>query len=140
MELNWRLRILIFLAASCLIASACSTAPPSKGNQATANTNRAASPANSNSPAAASAAKDQSTSGSIEVTSTPPGAKVLLVSTGEGGAGEPQSKGLTPTTISGLAPGKYTVDLEKPGFRFFQKEIEVKAGSTVKVAAALKKQ
>jgi len=65
---------------------------------------------------------------------------VLLVSTGEGGAVEPQSKGLTPTTISGLAPGKYTVDLEKPGFRFFQKEIEVKAGSTVKVAAALKKQ
>lgn len=140
MELNWRFRIMVFLGASCLIATGCSNATTSNGNQVAGNTNRAASPANANRPASASAAKDQSTSGSIEVTSTPPGAKVLLVSTGEGGAGEPQSKGLTPTTITGLAPGKYTVDLEKPGYKFFQKEIEVKIGSTVKVAASLKKQ
>ena len=65
---------------------------------------------------------------------------MLLVSTDVGGAGEPQSKGVTPTTITGLQPGKYTVDLEKPGYKFFQKEIVVKQGSTTKVAASLKKQ
>lgn len=58
----------------------------------------------------------------------------------ESGAGEPQAKGITPTTITDLAPGKYTVDLEKPGYRFFQKEVNVKAGSTAKVTANLKKQ
>jgi hypothetical protein len=63
----------------------------------------------------------------------------LLVSTDEGGAGEPQSRGLTPTTISGLHPGKYTVDLEKPGYRFFQKEVLVKEGAVAKVHAALKR-
>src|SRR5207244_71530 len=81
-----------------------------------------------------------SAKGTIEVNSVPPGARVLLVSTDEAGAGEPQSKGLTPTTIAGLQPGKYTVDLEKPGYRFFQKEVTVKGGSTTKVTATLKKQ
>lgn len=83
---------------------------------------------------------DQKTTGSIDVTSTPPGARVLLVTTDEGGAGEPQSKGITPATITGLAPGKYTVDLEKPGYRFFQKEVNVKAGKVSKVITTLKKQ
>jgi hypothetical protein len=46
---------------------------------------------------------------------------------------------LTPTTISGVKPGKYTVDLEKVGYRFFQKEVTVKKGATVKVSATLKK-
>lgn len=64
---------------------------------------------------------------------------MLLVSTDEGGAGEPQARGLTPTTISGLKPGKYTVDLEKPGYRFFQKAVAVKEGKTVQIKAALKK-
>jgi len=62
------------------------------------------------------------------------------VSTDEGGAGEPKSKGLTPTSITGLQPGKYTVDLEKPGYRFFQKEVVVKEGVVTKVNASLKKQ
>ena len=74
------------------------------------------------------------------VNSVPPGARVLLVSTDEGGAGEPKSKGVTPTTITDLQPGKYTVDLEKPGYRFFQKEIVVKEGAVAKVNATLKKQ
>jgi len=74
------------------------------------------------------------------VSSVPPGARVLLISNDESGAGEPQSKGLTPTTITGIEPGKYTVHLERPGYKFFQKEITVKAGSTVKVNGNLKKQ
>jgi len=37
------------------------------------------------------------------------------------------------------AAGKYTVDLEKPGYKFFQKEVEVKPGKTLKVDAPLKK-
>ena len=65
---------------------------------------------------------------------------MLLISNDEGGAGEPQPKGLTPTTITGIQPGKYTVDLERPGYRFFQKEIVVKAGKTTKVIGTLKKQ
>jgi hypothetical protein len=65
---------------------------------------------------------------------------VLLISNDESGAGEPQSKGLTPTTITGIQPGKYTVDLERPGYKFFQKEVTVKKGATVKISATLKKQ
>ena len=83
---------------------------------------------------------EQKTTGSIDVTSTPPGARVLLVATDEGGAGEPQPKGITPITITGLAPGKYTVDLEKPGYRFFQKEVNVNAGTVAKVITILRKQ
>ena len=78
--------------------------------------------------------------GSIEVNSTPPGARVLLVAIDEGGASEPQPRGVTPTNISRLSPGKYTVDLEKPGYRYFQKTVEVKENETVKVNASLKKQ
>ena len=65
---------------------------------------------------------------------------MLLVSMDAGGAGEPQTKGVSPTTITGLQPGKYTVDLEKPGYKFFQKEVEVKPGKSMKVNASLKKQ
>jgi hypothetical protein len=85
-------------------------------------------------------AKQSKTTGSIEVNSVPSGARVLLVFTDEGGAGEPQQKGLTPVTIPGLSPGKYTVDLERPGYKFFQKEVTVKAGGAAKVTANLKKQ
>jgi len=107
-----------------------------------ANANAAASNASqSNSSAAKATSKPAAaTRGTIEVNSVPPGARVLLVSTDEGGAGEPQSKGLTPISITGLQPGKYTVDLEKPGYRFFQKEVVVKEGAVTKVSAALKKQ
>ena len=132
------------LLAAALFAStatlACSNQPPNNNN---ANARGANSNAQSNaikSTASQNKAVQQSaTTGSIEVNSTPPGAKVLLVSTDETGAGEPQPKGLTPTTISGLSPGKYTVDLEKPGYKFFQKEVTVKAGTTAKVTASLKK-
>ena len=65
---------------------------------------------------------------------------MLLISTDGDGAGEPQPKGSTPTTITGVKPGKYTIDLERQGFKFFQKEITVKKGATVKISATLKKQ
>jgi len=132
-----------FLPAALFAASmttlACSTQPASNNaNTRVANSNAQANSAQSN--ASRNKPSEQSaTTGSIEVNSTPPGAKILLVSTDESGAGEPQTKGLTPTTISGLSPGKYTVDLEKPGYKFFQKEVTVKAGTTAKVTASLKK-
>lgn len=119
-----------------LTAVACTHISPPSNNPGNANQN-ASQPkaANEN----VTAKPEQKTTGSIDVTSTPPGARVLLVATDEGGAGEPQPKGITPTTITGLAPGKYTVDLEKPGYRFSQTEVKVKGGTTAKVAATLKK-
>ncbi|MFY9610891.1 MAG: PEGA domain-containing protein [Blastocatellia bacterium] len=132
------------------LLAACTASQPESGaartsNAAAANTNAqssagsAVSPSrNSNEPPASKMA--QTGTGSIEVTSTPAGARVLLVSIDEGGAGEPQPRGVTPTTITGVYPGKYTVDLEKPGYRFFQKDVVVKESVTVKVKATLRKQ
>ncbi|MEW6207383.1 MAG: PEGA domain-containing protein [Acidobacteriota bacterium] len=77
--------------------------------------------------------------GAIEITSAPSGAQVILIEVTESGAGEPKPRGATPTTIN-LAPGKYTVHLEKTGYKFFQKEVTVKENQTVKVAATLRKQ
>jgi hypothetical protein len=77
--------------------------------------------------------------GTIEATSTPPGAQVILIEMTEAGAGEPKPQGVTPTTIA-VQPGKYTVHFEKTGYKFFQKEIDVKENQTVKVAASLRKQ
>lgn len=125
--------------------SACTASQPGSGagqtsNASAANTNGSPVTAsrNSNEPAASKIA--QTGTGSIEVTSTPAGARVLLVSVDEGGAGEPQPRGVTPTTITGVYPGKYTVDLEKPGYRFFQKDVVVKENVTAKVKATLRKQ
>jgi PEGA domain-containing protein len=42
--------------------------------------------------------------------------------------------------ITGITPGKYTVDVEMNGYKYYQKEIEVKEGATVRVNATLKKQ
>lgn len=132
--------ILLLLAAN--LAIACKTTQTANNNQRNAIGNVAQS---NSQPSNSSQSKPpqqpaKSTRGSIEVNSAPTGARVLLVSTDEGGAGEPQSKGLTPTTIPDLAPGKYTVDLEKSGYKSFQKEVTVKEGATAKVSAVLKKQ
>ena len=112
------------------------SAANSNGQQAAAST---ASPSK-NSNEAPGAKTAQAGTGSIEVTSTPAGARVLLVSVDEGGAGEPQPRGVTPTTVTGVYPGKYTIDLEKPGYRFFQKDVVVKENATSKVKATLRKQ
>ena len=80
----------------------------------------------------------QSVNGTIEVTSTPPGARVLLILIDESGATEPQPRGVTPTTLT-VSPGKYTVDVALPGHKFFQQTVEVKANGTSKVKAVLRK-
>lgn len=112
-----------------------SNAPASNTNAQTSAGSAVSPSRNANQPTAVPTG-----TGSIEVTSTPPGARVLLVSVDEGGAGEPQPRGVTPTTITGVYPGKYTVDLEKPGYRFFQRNVVVKENVTAKVNAKLRKQ
>jgi hypothetical protein len=128
--------------------AACATAERANSNLRnnnvanSANANGAASTPSPSNTSRAKAASQPAPNprGTIEVTSVPPGAMVMLVSSDEGGAGEPKSKGVTPTSITGLQPGKYTVDLEKPGYRFFQKEVVVKEGAVIKVNGSLKKQ
>jgi hypothetical protein len=132
-----RVLILLSLGVSLAIQMACATAPPANSNQPSVNANGTPSNSSRTKP---SQLANEATTGTIEVTSVPAGARVLLISTEEGTAGEPQPKGLTPATITGVQPGKYTVDLEKPGYKFFQKEIVVKEGATTKVSASLKKQ
>jgi len=132
-------RVLLFCLGLTFLTNCSGPAPAPNSNQASSNRNTNAAVSNS-STATANLQTNQSSKGTIEVASAPPGARVLLISDDESGAGEPQSKGLTPTTITGIEPGKYTVHLERPGYKFFQKEIMVKAGSTVKVNGALKKQ
>lgn len=64
----------------------------------------------------------------------------MLIAVGEGFAGQPEPKGSTPVTITGVAPGKYAVDVEKPGYKYYQKEVEVKDGQTLKLNISLKKE
>ena len=126
--------------------AACTTVKPGGDGKSTSpNTNQSAANSNASQTPAANKIQPSSPSpqgtGSIEVTSIPPGARVLLVLNDEGGgANEPQPRGITPTTITGVYAGKYTVDLEKPGYRFFQKDVVVKPNTTAKVNAALRKQ
>ena len=137
MKLRLHVLSLLFLGVSFAMETACTPGAPANTNQPNINTNAAPSNSSQTKPSQQS---NQSTTGTIEVSSVPPGARVLLISNDESGAGEPQPKGSTPTTITGIQPGKYTVDLEKQGYKFFQKEITVKKGSTVKISATLKKQ
>jgi len=131
--------ILASLAATLLVScnSPVNNSSKGSGNAVPA----AATPAisNANKAKASPAATASPAGGSIDVTSTPPGAAVILVRVDEGGSGSPERKGSTPVTISGVAPGKYSVTLEKSGFKFFQKEIVVKENKTSKIAANLKR-
>ena len=78
--------------------------------------------------------------GSIKVGSRPMGATIMLIAEDEGGGfGRPQVRGSTPTTITDITPGKYTVHLELGGYKAFQKSIEVKADQTATVTADLKR-
>lgn len=113
-------------------------APAANGNAQPRADSTVSPSRNSNEPPAAKIA--QTGTGSIEVASTPPGASVLLISVDDGGAGEPQQRGVTPTTINSVYPGKYTVHLEKPGYRYYQKNVEVKANAAARVTATLRKQ
>lgn len=128
-----------FIAFS-LLTAACSGAAPANKNQAnsnaTANANTAQpKPANSNS----TQPTQQANTGSIEVTSVPPGAGLTLVPDYGDGAGTPRSYGITPATITDLAPGKYMVTA-RTNSGYAQKEVEVAAGKTIQVNLSIKKQ
>lgn len=126
--------------ALTLLTAACSGTQPANSNRAngnaTANANAAQpKPANSNS----TQPTRQANTGTIEVTSIPQGAGVTLVPDYGDSAGTPRSYGLTPATITDLAPGKYLVTA-KTNDGFAQKEVEVAANKTVKISLTIKKQ
>jgi hypothetical protein len=139
-----RRALLAFTAFILLAFAACSPA----SNRNTANGNATPDNANgarriffgnTNTANVNAARQSKPGTGSIEIGSAPAGAGITLVPTAEDSAGAPQSYGATPATINDLAPGKYTVSLSKPGYKNFQQEIEVKADSTARVKALLKK-
>lgn len=137
-----RRALLVFAALILPALAACS--PASNQNAAPGNTNAARPAANTNTANlnaanTNAAAKSKPGTGSLVIASTPPGAGITIIPTTEDSAGTPQAYGATPATINDLAPGKYTVNLNKPGYKNFQKEVTVKAGTTTKVTATLKK-
>jgi len=128
------LSMMTFLLCACAQPGGNASSPGANANQPAANSNVSKTrPANNN--AAGTSARG---TGTIEVASAPPGARVLLIPVDEGGASVPQVRGATPATITDLSPGKYAVSLEKPGYKSYQKEVVVKADSTTTVKAKLR--
>jgi hypothetical protein len=124
--------ITIFLASVLLATAACT--------QVANNSNSESSkPANNTTASQNAGNKTDSSTGSIKIGSRPPGATVLLIADEGGEAGKPQMRGTSPTTITDLVPGKYTVHLELKGYKSFQKSVEVKAGETIPVTTDLQK-
>ena len=115
-----------------------SAAASAAANANAANTNKGGT-GGANANAASPAAKAKPGTGSMEITSTPPGAGITLVPTTAETAGMPMAYGATPAMITGLAPGDYTVNLNRAGYKNFQKEVKVKAGDTVRINASLRK-
>lgn len=136
-----RFSALVFACSLAALATstACTRPTANQNAPATANANQTAANGNLRAEQRPSPAQDPAR-GSINVTSTPAGAVILLISEGDGAAGAPQRKGSTPMMLTDIEPGKYTIAIEKPGYKAFQKEIKVDASKTVKVAAALRKQ
>lgn len=128
-----RLPVFCSLVSALLLALACAGPQTGAGNQNAGNSN-AAQPT----PSVSVTTPESVNDGQIEITSTPPGATIILIETGPGYAGQPQVKGATPATIS-VKPGTYEVALEKPGHKHFQKEITVEANKTARVNARLGK-
>lgn len=125
-----RLLIMAFIVLTLLIFAACATPSPDTGNR-----NTSAPPASPAPPVVS----EMTNTGSIKIQSTPAGAEVLLITEAVGGASPPEPRGTTPTTITDLAPGTYTVHLEKPGYKFFQKSVQIKPGETATVTATMKR-
>jgi hypothetical protein len=137
-----RLPIMAFIVLTLLIFAACATPVPETANRPTSAPPASPAPGASNenvSPAAPPAGSEMTNTGSIKVQSTPAGAEVLLITEAIGGASPPEPRGTTPTTITDLAPGTYTVHLEKPGYKFFQKSVQIKPGETATVTATMKR-
>lgn len=142
----------VLLALAMIILSAFAACSPAENHNAAngnGNSNAArpatnantgnANVANANAANANAAAKSKPGTGTLEIASTPPGAGITLIPSAEDSNGLPQAYGATPATINDLAPGKYDIQLSKPGYKTFLKGITVKAGSTTKVTATLKK-
>jgi len=70
--------------------------------------------------------------GNIDVSSTPSGASVFVNNLYYG-----ETRASGPLYITGLSPGIYTVLLKKSGFRDYTTAVQVAAGTTAQVAAAL---
>jgi hypothetical protein len=69
-----------------------------------------------------------SATGSLVIESLPSGAEVSV---------DGQPAGRTPVTLTGVAPGRRMVRLERPGYRTVTTVVEVKAGERARVAARL---
>ena len=151
-----RILVLILISINLVIAIGCAQGQPANSNNQnsassnqnpTSNNQNTAAIAQGNANASETRQKANSNSskavgsgaGSIEVTSTPPRASVILISLDEDGA-EPEPRGFTPTTLNDIPVGKYTVNIELPGYKYFQKNIKVTEGKTIKVTAPLRKE
>jgi hypothetical protein len=142
--IKWRRNLVVFCSLlALLVGSSCGGDAGSQSQTGKATSSPIAT-SNANSSAKAGAIRPSPSvnpsGGSIQVISTPPGAAITLIAIGEGFAGQPEPKGATPVTVTGVTAGKYTVDVEKPGYRYYQKDVVVKDGQTVKLTVPLKKE
>ena len=130
----------IILLCTCFVAG-CNTTGNSNQSSSNSPASVRTSPviSNANKPPSGAALAPSPAGGTIVVASTPSGATVVLVREEEGGAGNPERKGSTPVTVNGVAPGKYSITLEKTGFKYFQKEFEIQENKTIKINANLKR-
>lgn len=142
MQKVYRITITSLFALALVAFAACATPPAEENKNATTNA-RSQADGNSSQPKVANEgtpASQHEGTGSIEVKSDPPGAQVILIENDDAGAGAPKPRGVTPTTLTDLAEGKYTVHLERPGYKYFQKNVKVMADKTVKITAKLQKE
>lgn len=121
--------MITLLAAIILATTACSQPAGNENAKPGGNANAPQTPVNKTNPAM----------GSIKIASRPAGATILLIAAEGSEAGKPQTRGTSPTTVSDLTPGKYTVFLELKGYKAFEKAVEVKAGETIPITADLQK-
>jgi hypothetical protein len=122
----------IFIASLILLSTACS-------HPESTDTGNSTKPASNTNAPQSGGPKTNPALGGIKVASRPAGATILLIAAEGSDAGKPQTRGTSPTIITDLTPGKYTVFLELKGYKAFEKAIEVKAGETVPVTTDLKK-
>jgi hypothetical protein len=143
MKIGNRLLFVSFFAACLLALASCTPQQPSI-NSSQANRNQSAQ-TNFNQQANTNVARGEIKppspgpgTANIEITSTPPGADIILIERSEDSDGRPQQYGLTPKTVN-VPAGKYLINLEMSGYGYFQREVTLKEGETMKVNASLKK-
>jgi len=143
MQKVYRITIVSLFVLALAAMAGCAT-PPAEGSRNADATARSQPEENPSQPKVANegtpTSQQHEGTGDIEVKSDPPGAQVILIEVDDAGAGSPKPRGVTPTTLEDLAEGKYTVHLERPGYKSFQKNVKVVANETVKVTAKLKKE